>query len=334
MEWFSLIIGISVFFFVVLVMPRYILYAKRRGLIGKDMNKYNKPEVAEAGGVVVFIGFFIGLIALLVYYFLMNNENYLLIAAVTISTSIVSMIAYIDDTGGWKKGIARWKKPLFTFIATIPLIPLVTDRTDIVLLGYPLQLPWLFYPLVLVPIGFIGATNAVNLLAGFNGLEVSLAIVSTLALMYFTQGTPFFSVLLIFLFTLMGFFVYNRYPSRVFPGDTLTYLTGSVFAVVAVLGRFQTITILIMMPYLLEGLIKSKEIPYIIKHRKTFKPECFGKVTKDGDLLPPYKSIWSLTHVAIHTIRKIKNKCSENDVVFLLVCMHILWCLFLVAIFG
>ena len=72
-----------------------------------------------------------------------------------------------------------------------------------------------------------------------------------------------------------------------------------------------------------------------MKHKKVFKPECFGKINKDGSLDPPYKKqIWSITHIAIRVIKKIKGKCYENDVTFLLVGLQALWCLFIIYMFG
>jgi len=57
-------------------------------------------------------------------------------------------------------------------------------------------------------------------------------------------------------------------------------------------------------------------------------------VNKDGSLDPPYKEIWSLTHIAIRTVKKIKGRCYENDVVILIVGLQALWCLFLIYMFG
>ena len=51
------LICIIVFAFVILITPKYISHAKRRCLVGKDMNKCEKIEVPEAGGIVVYLAF-------------------------------------------------------------------------------------------------------------------------------------------------------------------------------------------------------------------------------------------------------------------------------------
>lgn len=326
--------GIVTLLFVLFFTPGFIKRAKKMGLVGTDMNKSKKPEVAEAGGVVVYLGTLLGLLLLSGYYFYLDELNMVAVILLSlVSLSMISIIAFIDDLGGWKKGIARWKKPLVTVLAVAPLVPFLLNRMSIGIFGETVQLPYLFYPLVLVPIGFVGATNAFNLLAGFNGLEAGLGIISTLTLAAFAYGTEFFPILIIPVFAMIAFLFYNKYPSKVFPGDSLTYFLGGLFAVVAVLGHFQTIAILIMLPYFIEAAIKSREIPYILKHKKTFRPECFGKVCESGDLDRPYKQIWSLTHIIIDIIKKLKGKCYENDVTIMILALQALWCLFLIMVF-
>ena len=321
----------AAFLFTLAFTPYWIKHAKSKGLVGRDMNKHHKPEVAETGGVSVFLGFIIGMLFLMLSAFYRSEwQVVFLYMASMASLSIIWTIAYIDDTSGWKKGFIRWKKPLLTFIAVLPLLPFIWDRTGITLIGIPLHLPLLFYPLVLVPIGFIGATNAVNLLGGFNGLEAGLGAVATAALMWFSWGTPFFPLMLLGFATSVAFLAYNRYPSKVFPGDTYTYFLGGLFATFAVLGQFQTATILIMAPYMLEGLIKAREIPYYLRYKKPFKPECFGRPSRDGSLKEPYREIWSLTHVFMKAIRRIKGRVYENDVTLSIISLYILWCLFII----
>lgn len=331
-EFVSVILS---FFLVLLLMPWWIKRAHGKGLVGKDMNKRARPKVAETGGVVVFISFITGVMLLALFSYMSERYTDMITILISLfSLSIITFIAYLDDISGWKKGFVRWKKPLITITAVIPLIPFMLDRNSLTILGNVITLPYLFYPIILVPIGFVVATNAVNLLGGFNGLEGGLGLVGFLALLWFAWGTPFAPFLSVGAACILAFMWFNRYPSRVFPGDTLTYFIGGMFAVVAVFGYFQTVTVLIMAPYILEGIIKSREIHYIWRNKKIFKPECFGRVQRDGSLKPPYSQIWSTTHIAIRIIRRIKGRCHENDVTFLMVGMYALWCLGVIMIFG
>jgi UDP-N-acetylglucosamine--dolichyl-phosphate N-acetylglucosaminephosphotransferase len=315
--------------------PLWIRRARKTGLVGKDMNKRDKPKVAEAGGIAVFGAFLLAMAILLNTYWSLGNLELIAVTLASIlSISIITVIAYTDDVSGWKKGFVRWKKPLITAVAVIPLIPFLLDRMSIFVLGQEIALPWLFYPLVMVPIGFIVATNAVNLLGGFNGLETILGIIGLSTLTWFAQGSPFFPILSVSVACLLAFLWFNRYPSRAFPGDSLTYFVGSLFAVTAVMGNFQSVTILIMAPYILEGAIKSREIHYISRNKEIFKPECFGIPGKDNDLREPYPQIWSITHLAMKAVRRIKGRCFENDVTILISGLYALWCLGIIWVFG
>jgi len=335
MAYETLVAAAIAFLATLALTPLWIKRARNKGLMGKDMNKHAQPEVAESGGIVVFAAFLLGIAVVLASYVLSSETEVLYVTlASVISLSIITVIAYTDDVSGWKKGFVRWKKPLITLIAVIPLLPFLWDRTVIFILGVPIELPFLVYPLILVPIGFIVATNAVNLLGGFNGLETLMAIIGLSTLAWFAQDTVFLPVLLVAISGLIAFLWFNRYPSKVFPGDTLTYFVGALFAIVAVMGYFQTMTIMIMMPYILEGLIKSREIHYIWRNKTIFKPECFGIPDKNDDLTPPYNQNWSLTHAFMRGIRKLKGSCFENDVTVLMSGLYALWCLGLVWLFG
>jgi UDP-N-acetylglucosamine--dolichyl-phosphate N-acetylglucosaminephosphotransferase len=160
------------FILTLILTPKWIGRARKKGLVGKDMNKREQPEVAEAGGIVAFVAFLLGMLVIMNGYWSNGQFGFLLstIASI-ISLSIITAISYLDDVSGWKKGFVRWKKPLITIVAVIPLIPFLLERMSVFVLGFQINLPWLFYPLIMVPVGFIVATNAVNLLGGFNGLE-------------------------------------------------------------------------------------------------------------------------------------------------------------------
>jgi UDP-N-acetylglucosamine--dolichyl-phosphate N-acetylglucosaminephosphotransferase len=329
------IAGAVSFVLTLLLTPRWISRASKKGLTGKDMNKHRKPEVAEAGGIAVFAAFLFGMTVILNAHWSGGNTEAMLITLASVaSVSIITVIAYLDDVSGWKKGFVRWKKPLITAVAVLPLIPFLLDRAGISILGNYITLPWLFYPLVMVPIGFIVATNAVNLLGGFNGLEAALAIIGLSTLMWFAQETYFLPILFVAVSGLVAFLWFNRYPSRVFPGDTLTYFVGTLFAVVAVMGNFQTITILIMAPYIIEGAIKTREIHYIYRNKHVFRPECFGVPDEKDRLRPPYSQIWSVTHIAMRLIRKLRGRCFENDVTILISGLYALWCLVIIWLLG
>ena len=60
------------FFLTLFFIPGWIRGAKRTGLVGEDVHKIEKKEVAESGGVSVIFGFLLGAlsyIAIKTFYF-------------------------------------------------------------------------------------------------------------------------------------------------------------------------------------------------------------------------------------------------------------------------
>ncbi len=63
---------------------------------------------------------------------------------------------------------------------------------------------------------------------------------------------------------------HNRYPSKVFVGDTYTYFAGMTFAVVGILGHFSKTLLLFFIPQLVNFLYSIPQLIGIIpcpRHR-------------------------------------------------------------------
>jgi UDP-N-acetylglucosamine--dolichyl-phosphate N-acetylglucosaminephosphotransferase len=173
-----------------------------------------------------------------------------------------------------------------------------------------------FYPLLLIPIGMVGASNAVNLLAGFNGLETGMGIVYFLGLGIFSLlhnsgGADVLNGSVVFLTAfaaLAGFIRYNWYPAKILPGDSLTYLLGSMVAAGVIVGNMERSGILVMSPFIIE---------FFLKLRVKFRATCLGKLREDGKLDPPYgRKIYSWTHFLMN-LRSMTEKQVTIALIFI-----------------
>src|SRR3990167_9691567 len=152
---------------------------------------------------------------------------------------LVCFIGVIDDVIGWRKGVRQWQHALFPVFAALPLMA-VNAGTDFLVLPFigPVTVG-IFYSLLLVPLGITGASNAFNMLAGFNGLEAGLGaiILFTLAVISIFTGKIEALVLSVsMLAALLAFLAYNWCPAKVFGGDSLTLMTGACIAAVSIIG--------------------------------------------------------------------------------------------------
>ncbi|MCH8945294.1 MAG: glycosyl transferase family 4, partial [Nanoarchaeota archaeon] len=137
-------------------------------------------------------------------------------------------------------------------------------------------------------------------------------ILSALALVTYLNGDRWLSVIaLLMVASLLSFYLFNKFPAKVFPGDVLTYSIGSMIALITILGNIEKIAVFFFIPYIIETGLKS---------RGKLKKESFAKVKEDGSLDMPYDEIYGLEHLAIYLLKKIKKngKAYEKEVVYLI----------------
>lgn len=327
----SLSIFIS-FFLSLIFLPKWIKKCRKIGMLWEDMNKPNHPkEVASSGGIVVVMAFILGvLFYIAVRTFFVENINgiNLEIFALLTTILILSVVGLTDDLFGWRHGGLSIKFRLFmSFFASIPLVVINAGIHDINLPFIGQTNLGLLYPLFLIPLGIVGATTTYNFLAGFNGLEAGqgIIILSFLSFVAYATGTPWLSVVgLCMVASLFVFYVYNKYPAKVFPGDILTYSIGALIAIMAILGNFERIALFIFIPYVIETGLKL---------RGRLKKQSFGKPNNDNSLEMPYDKIYGLTHLSIYILKKFKKKVYEKDVVHLIFMFQIIIILLALAIF-
>jgi len=293
-------------------MPNWIRKAKQIGLMWNDMNKISSKRVAGSGGIVVVLGFVIGLLLFVGYLVFYESENNFLVEIFALLSVILLLagIGLVDDLLGWQKGgLRRRTRIIFVLVASIPLIAMNAGKSTI---GLPLvgfvDLG-IIYPLIFIPIGIIGATTTFNFLAGFNGLEAGQGVImlSSLALVSYLTGSAWLSIIaLCMVFSLLAFLLFNFYPAKIFPGDVLTYPVGGLIAIMAILGNYEKIAVFFFIPTIIEVFLKG---------RGKYVKQSFGKPMKDGSLDLRYEKIYSLNHLAIFLMRKFKIKSTERKVV-------------------
>ena len=94
---------------------------------------------------------------------------------------------------------------------------------------------WLYVVFVLFVV--TGTVNAVNLTDGLDGLASSVTVIVSLffavaAFMFGETGASGFSMAI--MGGLLGFLIYNKYPAKVFMGDTGSLFLGGAMAVIAI----------------------------------------------------------------------------------------------------
>ena len=255
-----------------------------KGITGKDMNKINRAEVPEMGGVAVIIGFIAGLLILFTSIEMSGSE--VVISSIWFISFVViiliSLVGIIDDIISIRQII----KALLIFLLAIPLGFYAPQDMYVPSIGT------IFFGstmIFIVPLAVTCASNSMNMLEGFNGLGAGLGIIITISMivMAYNSGE---NTALLFLMPLLGsliaFLYYNKYPARIFPGDTLTLFVGSVIACSSIISDLKFEGTLLMTPMIVE---------FFLKCRGRFEGECFAESNENG-ILKYNNRVESLTH--------------------------------------
>jgi len=315
-----------------LLTPRIMEFLRAAQIVAVDLHKKDRPRLPASGGICVGAGVLAGILFFVgVHTFspalssLGSQTSSIELLAVISSILIVTISGLLDDLNVKTKAMQtkdginvkivfpQWVKPLLTLPAAVPLMVISAGRPT-------MTLPFIgavpfgsLYPLVIIPIGFVGASNMVNMLGGFNGLEAGMGVIYTFSLGLFaliTGGTQAAVLLLTACAALLAFLRYNWYPAKILAGDSLTYLLGSLVAAGVIIGDMQRAGLIVMIPFIFE---------FVLKARSKFNASSLGKLRDDGKLDSPYgKKIYSWTHVLMNL-----DKLRERDVTIALISIQV-----------
>ncbi len=277
------------------VMPRIIRRTEAIGLVGTDVNKPDRPKVPEMGGIAAVLGMSIALFSFAGVLVLfdatpdINNEVRPIYAAMSVMF-VAAFVGLIDDLGI----IARRSKALFIMFASVPFVvihpaPAVIEIPFLRDLDFSTSYTmFLFFWIILVPLGVSGCANAINMSAGYNGLESgqTFVIASFLLLVAYVKGSGY-GTLLIFAALIgsgVGLYLYNRYPAKVFIGDVGTVSIGALIGTGVIAGGIEVYGVIAILPVFYEA---YATIYYKLKGVER-RHLCHNPVIlEDGRLKPP-----------------------------------------------
>lgn len=298
--------------FAVTVVLSYFLVPrlKRFGMTGRDVNKPDRPEVAEMGGIAIIAGLTAGiLLAVFLNTFYSFHFNLLYVLAALITIHSVAFIGMVDDL----VDIPQRVKALLPMFAAVPLIAISAGSTYVNLPFFGEVQLGMIYLFVLVPIGVAVASNLTNMLAGFNGLEAGMGVIifAAASLLAFNHGNSEMLVLFLpMLGALLGFLFFNRYPAKVFPGDVGNLSIGAVLAAGVIIGNFEAAGALLLVPYIGD---------FFIKAANGFPSSKWWGECKGGKLYPVDGKVRGLAQL----VMKLSGGISERNLTLAFVLMEL-----------
>ncbi|KAJ8730817.1 hypothetical protein PYW08_002230 [Mythimna loreyi] len=339
-EIFILLILSAVAFFITdELIPNLTDLFVKAGLFGIDLCKTSKKKIPEAIGVVSGCVFLITSFLFIPIVFgngLMDTQHFphnefAELLAGLLSICCMLLLGFADDVLD-----LRWRyKLLLPTVASLPLLVVYYvnfNSTTFVVpiplrqwLGVSINIGVLYY--IYMGMLAVFCTNAINILAGINGLEVGQSVVIAFSIVIFDiielRGDQYkahtFSlhIMIPYLATTLALLKHNWYPSKVFVGDTFCYVSGMTFAVVAILSHFSKTVLLFFLPQIINFLYSVPQLFHIIpcpRHR-------LPKYSEETDLLHASRTIiakkemTALTKLILRvlTMLRLIDKTEDNE---------------------
>ena len=263
---------LTVFLIVYLLTPTLIKLAIKIDFLDKPTErKKQKSPIPLLGGVGIYIAFFCGY---LIFMRPLRKEfTYILI-----SSLLVFGIGIIDD---WYKTKGKEFAVLPRLIIQI-MAAVMIYHSGIVFSGFtnPITNKYIILPVgisFLLSITWIfGLTTVINWSDGMDGLAGSLSAIagSTLFVVALAKNqtdSAMMSILLVG--ALIGFLKYNKYPAKIYIGDSGANFSGFMLAIIALDGAFKQATIIsIAIPILALGVPIFDNVYVVLQRIISGKP--------------------------------------------------------------
>lgn len=246
-----------------------------------------KSGTPTMGGIIFITGIAVAVIITMIITSAMGNMNPNIFKAVVIF--LVSLgfgaIGFVDDYIKVVKkrnlGLTALQKFLMqlflaaAYVAVMYFMGMLESDIVIPFIKYSVTIPlWLYVPFVMFVV--VGVVNAVNLTDGLDGLASSITVVTALffaVYAFFRMETPQTGISIYSMAVvggLLGFLLYNKYPAKVFMGDTGSLFLGGAIALMAVDMNMHLYLILVGFVYFSETLSVILQTSYFKYTKKKY----------------------------------------------------------------
>lgn len=243
-----------------------------------------KQGTPTMGGIIMIIAMIFVILGIYIFLSTTLGEHEIAnkLIPMLILTIGFGVIGFIDDftklTLKNTKGLKPSYKMLGLLIISVFYVLYLVKglnigtQTYIPILKIYIDIPiYLYIPFAILVI--LGATNAVNLTDGIDGLSssVSAIIITCITIIGMMLGlkeiTVFGSVII---GTVLGFLMFNLHPAKVFMGDTGSLFLGGVISAMSLYIKMPLLLIVIALIPVLETLSVIIQVAYFKKTKKRF----------------------------------------------------------------
>ncbi len=150
----------------------------------------------------------------------------------------------------------------------------------------------ILFPLIALIAITIGA-NAVNMMDVYNGVmpaTVEIVAISLLISAVILSRIEAIYLLLPFIGTIGAYYLFNKYPAKVFDGDVGSLAVGAALVTIALVSRLEVVLLMAMIPFIVNGLNTLLTAGFRERREMKARPTYFtpdGKIAANPDPAAP-----------------------------------------------
>ena len=238
-----------------------------------------KNGTPTMGGFIFIISTLVISIGTMIFLKINNVQSLIYIALPLVSMCLFGFVGFLDDYIKVVKKQSEGLKPkqkiilqfIFAIVVTLMSVAFTDSSMDIYIpvLKKVVSIGFLYIPFSVFVI--IALVNSVNLTDGLDGLATSITILVSVSFVVLAQMFNQINIqifLSILIGSCFGFLMLNKYPAKLFMGDTGSMALGGAIAGVATLLRVELIVPVICFVYFMESVSVILQVVYFKKTGK------------------------------------------------------------------
>jgi UDP-GlcNAc:undecaprenyl-phosphate/decaprenyl-phosphate GlcNAc-1-phosphate transferase len=250
-----------------------ISYLTRIKMTVADYHKEGRPQIPRPGGPAIIASIVIGE---LILFFLTFSYAVLALALVTLLCGVIGIVDDLKTLGGIVK-------PALLLLGGLPIIALQYLVPGETVFNHHLYLPMfhvpanipLLYPIMVV-VSIPVVTNTVNTIDVLNGVvsgsmliafaPVCFAII--LRILVGKDSPVVLAAVFPVLAATIAFYIFHKYPSKIFPGDSGAMALGAAYGTVAIIGGAEVVAVIAILPAIMNSFFFLSSVKRLVEHRQ------------------------------------------------------------------
>ena len=225
-----------------ITVPYIIKFGKKYNLVDEpDERKHHRKSVVRIGGVAILFGLIIAMIFVCSLLRMFTDLDLSLdrpVITALIICLIFFLIGLVDDLFSLSPFLRLGIQFLITLFAWSQGLGI--QLLDISPLGLNISEIFLpnFLSILLTCIWLVGVSNSINWMDGMDGLASGVCLIKTIGIVLISfsfDNSMIFFIAFSLAGSSLGFLIHNFYPSKIYMGDSGSYLYGSCIAILSIL---------------------------------------------------------------------------------------------------